>query len=102
MLNKDEVKRWNASNVKSPSTNDATNKSDYPLTFETSTAEELTLERTILLRGSSRKFSEGTISFTQLSNILYYATHDIPMDYMDYMGSDSPENGLTAIEKWHI
>lgn len=89
LLNKDEVKRWNASNVKSPSTNDATNKSDYPLTFETSSAEELTLERTILLRGSSRKFSEGTISFTQLSNILYYATHDIPMDYM---GSDSPDN----------
>ncbi len=89
LLNKDEVKRWNASNVKSPSTNDATNKSDYPLTFETSPAEELTLERTILLRGSSRKFSEGTISFTQLSNILYYATHDIPLDYM---GSDPSDN----------
>jgi hypothetical protein len=88
LLNKDEVKRWNASNLKSLPTNDATDKSDYSLAFETSPMKEQTLERTILLRGSSRKFSEGAISFTQLSNILYYTTLAIPMDYMDRDASD--------------
>ena len=83
LLNKDEVKRWNASNVKSASTNDLADKSDNSLTFEVSPAEEPTLEETILLRGSSRKFSEGKISFIQLSNILYYATQVTSLDYMD-------------------
>lgn len=67
---------------KTSPTNVLPDTSDYSLTFEISTAEEPTLEETILLRGSSRKFSEGMISFAQLSNILYYATTTIPFDYM--------------------
>jgi SagB-type dehydrogenase family enzyme len=83
LLDKEEVKLWNASGVKALRRKDRSESVGYPLTFEAPILREPSLEETILLRGSSRKFSGGTISLTQLSNILYYATRGVPLDFLE-------------------
>jgi SagB-type dehydrogenase family enzyme len=42
-----------------------------------------TIGETILLRGSSRKFSRQPISFKQLSNLLHYSTRGMPLDILE-------------------
>ena len=46
-----------------------------------------TIEEIILRRGSTRRFSRESISFEQLSTMLYRATRGIPADFL---GRDSP------------
>lgn len=83
LLDKDEVKLWNASGVKALTKKDKSDKVDYQLTLEAPVLGRPSLEETILLRGSSRKFSRETITFTQLSNILYYSTRVVPLDFLE-------------------
>ncbi len=83
LLDKDEAKVWNASMVRSSTRNDNAEEPNYPLTLETSQVGEPSLEETILLRGSSRRFSRGTITMTQLSKILYYSSRGLPLDYLE-------------------
>jgi SagB-type dehydrogenase family enzyme len=42
-----------------------------------------TIEEAILRRGSTRRFSRESISFEQLSTMLYRATRGIPADFLD-------------------
>jgi SagB-type dehydrogenase family enzyme len=44
-------------------------------------SNSLSLSKTILQRGSSRKFSHISISFAQLSNILHSSTGTLPLDF---------------------
>ena len=44
------------------------------------------IETVIVKRGSARKFSRKSISFQQLSTIIYYSTHGICMDFLQNYG----------------
>jgi len=46
-----------------------------------------TLEETILKRGSTRQFARTSITFKQLSNILYHSTSGIRADFLNPFGS---------------
>jgi SagB-type dehydrogenase family enzyme len=84
--NKEEVKNWitAATAFKQTPTNKAAEVVHRKaLIFETSIINEPSLAETILLRGSSRKFSRQPISFRQLSNILHYSTGGVPLDFLD-------------------
>jgi SagB-type dehydrogenase family enzyme len=86
LLNKEEVKNWvtAAAAFKQTPTNKAAEVVHRKaLIFETSIMNEPSLAETILLRGSSRKFSRQPISFRQLSNILHYSTRGVPLDFLD-------------------
>ena len=50
------------------------------------------VERVILRRGSSRRFSREPISYRQLSNAIHWATRAIPADFLDPSG-----NGLNRL-----
>jgi SagB-type dehydrogenase family enzyme len=50
-------------------------------------APPATIEQVILRRGSSRRFSRASISYTQLSTILQRATQGIPADFLDPPGA---------------
>lgn len=50
------------------------------------------LGETILLRGSTRKFSRRPISITQLSNILHYSTRGVPLDFLKGRSNTSDDN----------
>ena len=41
-----------------------------------------TIEKTILKRGSTRQFARVSITFRQLSNLLYRSTRGIPADFL--------------------
>ncbi|MBI2485769.1 MAG: SagB/ThcOx family dehydrogenase [Deltaproteobacteria bacterium] len=45
------------------------------------------IEKTILRRGSTRQFARASITFRELSNILYRTTHGIPADFLSPFGS---------------
>jgi SagB-type dehydrogenase family enzyme len=84
--NKEEVKNWitAATAFKQTPTNKAAEfVHRKALIFETSIMNEPSLAETILLRGSSRKFSRQPISFRKLSNILHYSTRGVPLDFLD-------------------
>jgi SagB-type dehydrogenase family enzyme len=83
--NKEEVKNWitAATSFKQTPNKAAEVARRKALIFETSINHELSLAETILLRGSSRKFSRQPISFVQLSNILHYSTRGVPLDFLD-------------------
>jgi SagB-type dehydrogenase family enzyme len=57
-----------------------------------SLTNESSLGETILLRGSTRKFSRRPISITQLSNILHYSTRGVPLDFLKGKSSSSDDN----------
>jgi SagB-type dehydrogenase family enzyme len=83
---KEEVKNWitAATALKQTPTNKAAEVVHRKaLIFETSIVNQPSLAETILLRGSSRKFSRQPISFAQLSNILHYSTRGVPLDFLD-------------------
>lgn len=44
------------------------------------------IETVIIKRGSARKFSRESISFQQLSTIIYYSTHGVCMDFLQKYG----------------
>jgi SagB-type dehydrogenase family enzyme len=56
-----------------------------PIRYEelsSSAPPSTSLGEVILRRGSSRRFTRTSISFTQLSNILYSSTRGIPLDFI--------------------
>jgi hypothetical protein len=56
-----------------------------PIRYEelsSSSPPSTSLGEVILRRGSSRRFTRTSISFTQLSNILYSSTRGIPLDFI--------------------
>jgi SagB-type dehydrogenase family enzyme len=57
-----------------------------------SLTNESSLGETILLRGSTRKFSRRPISMTQLSNILHYSTRGVPIDFLRGKSNSSDDN----------
>jgi SagB-type dehydrogenase family enzyme len=82
---KEEVEDWvrtAATHLKQTSSNKAENLHLKPLSFETA-PHESSIGETILLRGSSRKFSRQPISFKQLSNVLHYSTRGVPLDILE-------------------
>ncbi|MGB7952658.1 MAG: SagB/ThcOx family dehydrogenase [Candidatus Nitrosopolaris sp.] len=102
--NKEEVKNWitAATAFKQTPTNKAAEVAHRKaLIFETSIINEPSLAETILLRGSSRKFSRQPISFTQLSNILHYSTRGVPLDFLDGK-SDNDNNTNSTIDIYLI
>jgi SagB-type dehydrogenase family enzyme len=81
---KEEVKNWiTAATHFKQTTNKAAKVLDVkPLIFETA-PNESSLGETILLRGSSRKFSRRSLSFKQLSNLLHYSTQGVTLDFLE-------------------
>ncbi|MGC1931164.1 MAG: SagB/ThcOx family dehydrogenase, partial [Candidatus Nitrosopolaris sp.] len=82
----EEVKNWimAANHFKQTPTNKAAEVLHFkPLKFETSLTNEPSLGETILLRGSSRKFSRQSLSFKQLSNLLHCLTQGVPLDFLE-------------------
>ena len=104
--NKEEVKNWitAATTLKQTPTNKAAEgvtPHHKALKFETCITNEPSLEETILLRGSSRKFSRQPISFTQLSNILHYSTRGVPLDFLEGK-SDNCNNENSTVDIYLI
>ncbi|HYV51895.1 MAG TPA: SagB/ThcOx family dehydrogenase [Candidatus Eisenbacteria bacterium] len=106
LYTKEEVKKWitaAATHFKLTPTKNAAQKevlSLKPLEFETSPINEASLGETILLRGSSRKFFRQSISFTQLSNILYYSTRGVQLDFLE--GKSHDDNSKSTIDIYFI
>ncbi|MGI0082878.1 MAG: hypothetical protein ACREAG_06240, partial [Nitrosopumilaceae archaeon] len=46
-----------------------------------------TIESVIIRRGSPREFSRESISFDQLSTIIYYSTRGVPADFLEPYGN---------------
>ena len=102
--NKEEVKNWITAAIafkQTPTNKAAEVVHRKALIFETSIINEPSLAETILLRGSSRKFSRQPISFTQLSNILHYSTRGVPLDFLDSK-SDNDNNKNSTIDIYLI
>ena len=102
--NKEEVKNWITAAIafkQTPTNKAAEVVHRKALIFETSIINEPSLAETILLRGSSRKFSRQPISFTQLSNILHYSTRGVPLDFLDGK-SDNDNNTNSTIDIYLI
>jgi SagB-type dehydrogenase family enzyme len=104
LYTKEEVKKWitAATHFKqTPTRNTAQEVLRLkPLEFETSPINESSLGETILLRGSSRKFFRQSISFTQLSNILYYSTRGVQLDFLE--GKSHDDNSKSTIDIYFI
>ena len=98
---KEEVKKWIAvaTHFKQTPTNKAEVLHVKPLNFETS-PNEPSLGETILLRGSSRKFSRQPISFKQLSNLIHYSTQGVPLDFLESKSSN--HNNDSTIDIYFI
>src|SRR5262249_26823389 len=102
LYTKEEVKKWitaAATQFKQTRTRN-TAQEVKPLEFETSSINEPGLGETILLRGSSRKFFRQSISFTQLSNILYYSTRGVQLDFLE--GKSHDDNSKSTIDIYFI
>ena len=104
LYTKEEVKKWitAATHFKqTPTKNTAQEVLRLkPLEFETSPIDEAGLGETILLRGSSRKFFRQSISFKQLSNILYYSTRGVQLDFLG--GKSHDDNSKSTIDIYFI
>ncbi|MGC2685286.1 MAG: SagB/ThcOx family dehydrogenase [Candidatus Nitrosopolaris sp.] len=79
---KEEVKNWIRAATHLKQTTSNKDVKLKPLIFETA-SNDSSLGETILLRGSSRKFSRQSISFKKLSNLLHYSTRGVPMDFLE-------------------
>ena len=104
LYTKEETKKWitAATHFKQTPTNNTAQEvlRLKPLEFETSPINEASLGETILLRGSSRKFFRQSISFTQLSNILYYSTRGVQLDFLE--GKSHDDNSKSTIDIYFI
>ena len=83
LINEDEVKEWRIATIESTE-NESCGK-HFPLELDDD--EEIdqvsnTIEKTILKRGSTRQFDRLSITFRQLSNLLYRSTRGIPADFL--------------------
>jgi SagB-type dehydrogenase family enzyme len=98
---KEEVKKWiaAATHFKQTPTNKAEVLHVKPLNFETS-PNEPSLGETILLRGSSRRFSRQPLSFKQLSNLIHYSTQGVPLDFLESKSSN--HNNDSTIDIYFI
>jgi len=88
LTTKDEVREWRETKIINP-TPDAKGKLfplkiDYENDFEN---DSLTLEKTVLKRGSTRQFSRIPITFEQLSKIIDRSTQGIPADFLNPYGT---------------
>jgi SagB-type dehydrogenase family enzyme len=101
LYTKEEVKKWitAATHFKQTPTKNTAHEvlRLKPLEFETSPINEAGLGETILLRGSSRKFFRQSISFTQLSNILYYSTRGVQLDFLEGKSHDDKSKNTIDI-----
>ena len=105
LYTKEEVKKWvtAATHFKQTSTNNTAAVLHLkPPEFETSPINEPSLGETVLLRGSSRKFSRQSISFTQLSNILYYSTRGVQLDFLESKSKSHDDNNKSTIDIYFI
>ncbi len=104
LYTKEEVKKWitAATHFKQTPTKNTAQEvvRIKPLEFQTSPINEASLGETILLRGSSRKFFRQSISFTQLSNILYYSTRGVQLDFLE--GKSNDDNSKSTIDIYFI
>jgi SagB-type dehydrogenase family enzyme len=106
LYTKEEVKKWIATAAthfkQTPANNTAQEEvlRLKPLEFETSPINEASLGETILLRGSSRKFFRQSISYTQLSNILYYSTRGVQLDFLE--GKSRDDNSKSTVDIYFI
>ena len=104
LYTKEEAKKWitAATHFKQTPTNNTAQEvlCLKPLEFETSPINEASLGETILLRGSSRKFFRQSISFTQLSSILYYSTRGVQLDFLE--GKSHDDNSKSTIDIYFI
>ncbi|MGC2573615.1 MAG: SagB/ThcOx family dehydrogenase [Candidatus Nitrosopolaris sp.] len=104
LYTKEEAKKWitAATHFKQAPTNNTAQEvlRLKPLEFETSPINEASLGETILLRGSSRKFFRQSISFTQLSNILYDSTRGVQLDFLE--GKSHDDNSKSTIDIYFI
>jgi hypothetical protein len=104
LYTKEEVKKWITAATRfkqTPTRNTAQEVLRLkPLEFETSPINEFSLGETILLRGSSRRFFRQSISFRQLSNILYYSTRGVHLDFLE--GKSHDDNSKSTIDIYFI
>ena len=81
LTTKEEVKKWRSAIIESvlPQPHGKT----FPLEVTEDKGQiSETLEKTILKRGSTRQFARVSITFRELSNILYRATRGIPANFL--------------------
>jgi len=81
-----EVKNWLGvtPKIKNPSPKENSISLDP---FKEDKIPSSSLEQVIIRRGSTREFSRESISFQQLSTILYYSTIGVPADFVEPYGS---------------
>jgi SagB-type dehydrogenase family enzyme len=87
--NKEQVNAWANSSVTLKRELTTGKSSNYQLPLKHDDAESLTepsLGSVILMRGSTRRFAQESISFSQLSNILYHSSRVIPLDFLKDLG----------------
>lgn len=87
LITEEEVNEWRVADIE-PITHDLHGK-HFPLDVDGD--EEIgqnsnTLEKTILKRGSTRKFDHVPITFKELSNLIYRSTRGIPADFLYPLG----------------
>ena len=88
LTSEEKVKEWRTATTKS--TQPEISGRLFPLDFHHD--EEIgqiskTLEETIVKRGSTREFAQTSITFKQLSNIIYHSTSGIRADFLNPFGS---------------
>jgi len=87
--NKEQVNTWVNSSVTLKRELTAGKSSHYQLPLKHDDAESLTepsLGSVILMRGSTRRFAQESISYSQLSNILHHSSRVIPLDFLKELG----------------
>jgi SagB-type dehydrogenase family enzyme len=87
--NKEQVDTWVNSSVTLKREMTAGKSSHYQLPLKHDDAESLTepsLGSVILMRGSTRRFAQESISYSQLSNILHHSSRVIPLDFLKELG----------------
>ena len=96
LYNKEEVIRWSSRSgiALNRIPKDKVSDADHVqvITPTISLTNESSLGETILLRGSTRKFSRRPISLTQLSNLLHYSTRGVPLDFLKRKSNSSDDN----------
>jgi len=81
LVTEKEVVDWRAKAIKDTSPSSA--KNDVSLDFQVDKdVLENPIESVIIKRGSTREFSRQSISFHQLSAIVYYSTRGVPLDFL--------------------
>jgi SagB-type dehydrogenase family enzyme len=87
--NKEQVNTWVNSSVTLKRELTTGKSSHYQLPLKHDDAESLTepsLGSVILMRGSTRRFAQESISYSQLSNILHHSSRVIPLDFLKELG----------------